>query len=105
MYRCEAFSTYPRTYDLLHAWTIFSEIIEKGCSPEDLLIEMDRILRPKGFIIVHDKRSVVEFIKNYLPALHWEGVAISDAEQGEDDLVFIIQKKMWLTSASVWVAE
>uniref|UniRef100_A0A251UGQ8 Methyltransferase n=1 Tax=Helianthus annuus TaxID=4232 RepID=A0A251UGQ8_HELAN len=36
---CEAYSTYPRTYDLLHASNVFSYIIErKGCSGEDLLI-------------------------------------------------------------------
>ncbi|KAJ1416606.1 S-adenosyl-L-methionine-dependent methyltransferase [Sesbania bispinosa] len=102
---CEAFSTYPRTYDLLHAWTVFSDIIKKECSPEDLLIEMDRILRPKGFIIVHDKRSVVEFIKKYLPALHWEAVTMYDIDEGEDNAVLIIQKKMWLTSDSIRVSE
>lgn len=68
------------------------------------MIEMDRILRPTGFIIIHDKRSVVEFIKKYLSALHWEAVATANAEQDsekdEDDIVFIIQKKMWLTSES-----
>ncbi|KAH7577685.1 hypothetical protein ACOSP7_001325 [Xanthoceras sorbifolium] len=101
---CEAFSTYPRTYDLLHAWTVFSDIEMKGCSVEDLLIEMDRILRPKGFIIVRDKRPIVELIKKYLKALHWEAVATADSnqesEQDEDDVVFIIQKKLWLTSES-----
>ncbi|KAJ1397842.1 S-adenosyl-L-methionine-dependent methyltransferase [Sesbania bispinosa] len=106
---CESFSTYPRTYDLLHAWTIFSDIMEKECSPEDLLIEMDRILRPKGFIIVHDKRSVVLYIKKFLPALHWQAVAISnieqDSDQGEDDAVLIIQKKIWLTSESIRASE
>lgn len=104
--RCEAFSTYPRTYDLLHAWTVFSDIERKGCSAEDLLIEMDRILRPKGFIIVRDKPSVVEFIKKYLQMLHWETLATADAdqdsEQEEDDRVLIIiQKKIWLTSESL----
>ncbi|KAI4346790.1 hypothetical protein L6164_007659 [Bauhinia variegata] len=73
---CEAFSTYPRTYDL-----------------------------PKGFIIVHDSRSVVQFIKKYLPALHWEVVAMSDSDQGEDHAVSIIQKKIWLTSESVRQSE
>ena len=98
--RCEAFSTYPRTYDLLHAWTVFSDIEKKDCSAEDLLIEMDRILRPKGFIIVRDKRPAVEFIKKYLSALHWDEVATADAEQDDDEVVLIIQKKMWLTSES-----
>ncbi|KAL2323422.1 hypothetical protein Fmac_027801 [Flemingia macrophylla] len=108
---CEAFSTYPRTYDLLHAWTIFSDVIDRECSPEDLLIEMDRILRPKGFIIVHDKRSVVLSVKKFLPALHWVAVNISnvdqDSDQGKDDdyAVLIIQKKIWLTSESIRVSE
>lgn len=101
--RCEAFSTYPRTYDLLHAWTVFSDIEKKECSPEDLLIEMDRILRPTGFIIIRDKQSVVDFIKKYLTVLHWEAVATtgSDSDQDGDDVVFVIQKKLWLTSGSL----
>lgn len=66
----------------------------------DLMIEMDRIVRPKGFIIVRDKPKVVEYIKKYMKALHWEAVATADAEQDEDDAVFIIQKKIWRTSES-----
>ncbi|GFY82777.1 S-adenosyl-L-methionine-dependent methyltransferases superfamily protein [Actinidia rufa] len=102
---CEAFSTYPRTYDLLHAWTVFSEIEKKGCSAEDLLLEMDRILRPTGFIIIRDKQPVIKFVKKYLQALHWETVATSDlssdSDQDGDDFVFVIQKKLWLTSESL----
>ncbi|GFS31094.1 S-adenosyl-L-methionine-dependent methyltransferases superfamily protein [Actinidia rufa] len=102
---CEAFSTYPRTYDLLHAWTVFSDIEKKGCSAEDLLLEMDRMLRPTGFIIIRDKQPIIEFVKKYLPALHWEAVATADSstdsDQDGDDFVFVIQKKVWLTSESV----
>ena len=105
VYRCEAFSTYPRTYDLLHAWTVFSDIEKKGCSAEDLLLEMDRILRPTGFIIFRDKQPVIEFVKKYLQALHWEAVATadssSDSDPDGDDFVFVIQKKLWLTSESL----
>ncbi|KAF7837462.1 putative methyltransferase PMT3 [Senna tora] len=101
---CEAYSTYPRTYDLLHAWTVFSDLERRECSPEDLLIEMDRMLRPTGFIIIHDKQHVIEFVKKYLPALHWEAVATSypssESDQDGDEVVFIIQKKLWLTSES-----
>lgn len=101
---CEAFSTYPRTFDLLHAWTVFSDIEKKGCSVEDLLIEMDRILRPTGFIIVRDRKPVVEYIKKHLTALHWESVAIVDAEPNSDsedgESIFVIQKKMWLIDES-----
>ncbi|KAJ0860261.1 putative S-adenosyl-L-methionine-dependent methyltransferase [Helianthus annuus] len=101
---CEAYSTYPRTYDLLHASNVFSEIIEKkGCSGEDLLIEIDRILRPTGFLIVRDKKPVTDFVKKYLPTIHWETVAVADSpsESDGDDVVLIVQKKLWLTSESL----
>ncbi|KAK6138393.1 hypothetical protein DH2020_027867 [Rehmannia glutinosa] len=74
---CESFSTYPRTYDLLHAWSVFSQIEERGCSSEDLLIEMDRMLRPK-----------------------WDGWS-SDVEPSSDALstseerVLIARKTLW----------
>lgn len=84
---------------------MFSDIEKKDCSPEDLLIEMDRILRPTGFIIIRDKQPVIDFIKKYLAALHWEAVATadssSDSDQDGDDIVFVIQKKLWLTSGSL----
>ncbi|KAB2599844.1 methyltransferase PMT3 [Pyrus ussuriensis x Pyrus communis] len=76
--KCEAYSTYPQTYDLLHE-----------CNVEDLLLGMDRILRPTGFVIICDKQSVVDFVKN------------SDLDQDGDDVMFIIQKKIWLTSESL----
>lgn len=90
---------------------MFSDIRSKGCSTEDLLIEMDRILRPTGFIIIRDKESVVESIKKYMQALRWEVVALEkvttaseldqDNEDGENNVVFIVQKKLWLTSESL----
>ncbi|WOH12710.1 hypothetical protein DCAR_0832218 [Daucus carota subsp. sativus] len=106
---CEAYSTYPRTYDLLHAWTVFSDIEKKGCSGEDLLIEMDRIVRPTGFIIIRDKQHVIDFVKKYLTALHWEAVTTADTstevDQDGDDIVFIVQKKLWLTTESLRTTE
>ncbi|KAK7279234.1 hypothetical protein RJT34_24280 [Clitoria ternatea] len=102
---CEAFSSYPRTYDLLHAWTVFSGIEKKDCSPEDLLIEMDRLLRPTGFIIVRDKQHVIDFIKRYLTVMHWEAVATADASpdshQDGNEVTFVIQKKLGLTTESL----
>ncbi|KAG7583067.1 putative S-adenosyl-L-methionine-dependent methyltransferase [Arabidopsis suecica] len=101
---CEAFSTYPRTYDLLHAWDIISDIKKRGCSAEDLLLEMDRILRPSGFILIRDKQSVVDLVKKYLKALHWEAVetkTASESDQDSDNVILIVQKKLWLTSESL----
>lgn len=62
------------------------------------------MLRPTGFIIIRDKQAVVDFVKKYLTALHWEAVATesaSDSDEDGDEVVFIIQKKIWLTSRSV----
>ncbi|KEH41127.1 S-adenosylmethionine-dependent methyltransferase, putative [Medicago truncatula] len=102
---CEAFSTYPRTYDLLHAWTVFSDVQAKECSQEDLILEMDRLVRPTGFIIIRDKQSVIDFVKKYLTALHWEEVATadssSDSDQDGNEIIFVIQKKLWLTTESL----
>lgn len=102
---CEAFSTYPRTYDLLHAWNIFSEIDERGCSIEDLLLEMDRILRPTGFIIIRDKPSIVNYIMKYLAPLRWDSWSSnvepeSDSLSSGDEIVLMARKQLWLPGGS-----
>ncbi|KAM7266354.1 hypothetical protein ACFE04_004251 [Oxalis oulophora] len=50
---CESFSTYPRSYDLLHADHLFSDI-KKRCNLVAVFAEVDRILRPEGKLIVRD---------------------------------------------------
>lgn len=99
-YRCESFSTYPRTYDLLHAWAVFSEIDERGCGVEDLLIEMDRMLRPDGFVIIRDKPSIINYIRKFVTALKWDGWLSEvepriDALSSSEDRVLIARKKLW----------
>eukprot|EP01018_Ginkgo_biloba_P025504 Gb_26012 [translate_table: standard] len=102
---CEAFSTYPRTYDLLHAWTVFSDIDEKGCSIEDLLLEMDRILRPTGFVIIRDKASIVNYITKYLAAMQWNAWSLnvepeSDSLSSGDETILFARKQLWVPSES-----
>ncbi|KAJ7970740.1 S-adenosyl-L-methionine-dependent methyltransferases superfamily protein [Quillaja saponaria] len=97
---CEAFSTYPRTYDLLHAWAVFSEIDQHGCGVEDLLIEMDRILRPRGFVIIRDKTSVINYVRKFLTVLRWDGWLSEvepriDALSSTEEKVLIARKKLW----------
>jgi len=46
--RCEAFPTYPRTYDLVHASGFLSlEAEQHRCTMLDMFLEIDRILRPE----------------------------------------------------------
>jgi hypothetical protein len=100
MCRCEAFSTYPRTYDLLHAWAVFSDIEKKNCSIEDLLLEMDRILRPMGIVIIRDKADMVDRVSRYLTALRWSSwhqVVEADKDdlfEGDEKILFA-RKELW----------
>nr|GLL19192.1 probable methyltransferase PMT27 [Ipomoea trifida] len=51
---CESFSTYPRTYDLLHADHLFSRL-KKRCDIKGVLVEVDRIVRPGGSDDLHSE--------------------------------------------------
>nr|GMC52354.1 probable pectin methyltransferase QUA2 [Ipomoea batatas] len=47
--KCEAFPTYPRTYDLVHAYGLLTLESEQHsrCGMLDLFIEIDRLTRPE----------------------------------------------------------
>lgn len=97
---CEAYSTYPRTYDMLHAWTVFSDIEKEHCSIEDLLLEMDRLLRPMGIVIIRDKAATVDRVSKYLTALRWSNWskvvdADSDELSDEDEKILFARKELW----------
>ncbi|KAK8950553.1 putative methyltransferase PMT9 [Platanthera guangdongensis] len=102
---CESFSTYPRTYELLHAWFVFSHVELQGCSLEDLLIEMDRILRPHGFVIIRDRPHVVTYVRRYLKALKWDAWSF-EFEPGADSLssgeerVLLARKRLWTDNSA-----
>lgn len=72
---------------------------------EDLLIEMDRILRPDGFVIIRDVPSVISYIQKYVTALRWDGW-LSEVEPRTDALskveerVLIARKKLWGTEVA-----
>ncbi|KAK9275826.1 hypothetical protein L1049_023097 [Liquidambar formosana] len=67
---CEAFSTYPRTYDLIHASSVFS-IYQDRCDITYILLEMDRILRPEGTVIFKDTVEVLVKIKSITDGMKW----------------------------------
>ncbi|CAI9767548.1 unnamed protein product [Fraxinus pennsylvanica] len=57
--RCEAFDTYPRAYDLLHAAGLLS-IEQKRCNISTIMLEMDRVLRPGGGVYIRDSLTVMD---------------------------------------------
>ncbi|KAH9679799.1 putative methyltransferase PMT6 [Citrus sinensis] len=95
---CEPFSTYPRTYDLVHANHLFSHYKNRGevCSLEDIMLEMDRIIRPQGFIIIRDEKSLITRIRDLAPKFLWD-VELHSLENREKKMesVLICRKKFW----------
>ncbi|KAG0499404.1 hypothetical protein HPP92_004095 [Vanilla planifolia] len=87
---CEAFPTYPRTYDMVHAERLLSLIRSQhnACSMLDVFLEIDRILRPEGWVILRDSTSLIEAARcgnpTYVPH-HKEGPEGKE-EQKTDDL-------------------
>ncbi|KAK1361558.1 putative methyltransferase PMT26 [Heracleum sosnowskyi] len=94
---CESFSTYPRTYDLLHADHIFSTIKEK-CNFEAFVAEVDRILRPEGYLIVRDQGETISELETMFKSMHWE---IRMTYSKESEGLLCVQKSMWRPKESV----
>uniref|UniRef100_A0ACD5TN86 Uncharacterized protein n=1 Tax=Avena sativa TaxID=4498 RepID=A0ACD5TN86_AVESA len=97
---CEAFSTYPRTYDLLHADNLFS-IYQDRCDITDILLEMDRILRPEGTAIIRDTVDVLTKVQAIGKRMRWES-RILDHEDGpfNPEKVLVAVKTYWTANPS-----
>ncbi|KAJ0933132.1 putative S-adenosyl-L-methionine-dependent methyltransferase [Helianthus annuus] len=95
---CEPFSSYPRTYDLLHANYLFTHYKnqEDACSLEDIMLEMDRLIRPQGYVIIRDDESILSRIRDLGPKFLWEVTSHAlENQQGVSEPVLIGQKKFW----------
>ncbi|WOL16559.1 putative methyltransferase PMT11 [Canna indica] len=77
---CEPFDTYPRTYDLLHAFGLFSREY-KRCNISNILLEMDRILRPRGRAYIRDSKFIINDIKQITEAMGWR-TQLHDTSEG-----------------------
>ncbi|RDX68838.1 putative methyltransferase PMT15, partial [Mucuna pruriens] len=97
---CEAMSTYPRTYDLIHADSVFS-LYNDRCELEDILLEMDRILRPEGSVIIRDDVDILVKVKSIVDGMDWDS-QIVDHEDGpleREKLLFAV-KNYWTSPAA-----
>ncbi|KAL2340776.1 hypothetical protein Fmac_008716 [Flemingia macrophylla] len=94
---CEGFSTYPRTYDLIHANGLFS-LYKRGCNAEDILLEMDRILRPEGAVIFRDQGDVLMEVKRIVKGMRWSTKMV-DHEDGP-----LVSEKVLFAVKQYWVA-
>ncbi|RZC94201.1 hypothetical protein C5167_021446 [Papaver somniferum] len=88
---CESFSTYPRSYDLLHADHLFSKL-KLRCSLVAVIAEVDRILRPDGKLIVRDKVEIIKELMQMAESLQWE---IRLTNNKENEGLLCLQKTTW----------
>ncbi|KAL5705220.1 putative pectin methyltransferase qua2 [Ranunculus cassubicifolius] len=86
---CEAFPTYPRTYDLVHAKGLLSLLTRRRhrCTLLALFMEVDRILRPEGWVIIHDTVSLIEVARGLATQLKWDARVVEIASNQEEKLL------------------
>ncbi|KAL8503135.1 hypothetical protein ACS0TY_022033 [Phlomoides rotata] len=97
---CEGFSTYPRTYDLIHANGLFT-LYQDKCEFEDILLEMDRILRPEGAVIIRDEVNVLNKVMKIGEGMRWETKMV-DHDDGPfvPEKILIAVKLYWVVSTN-----
>ncbi|ESQ27291.1 hypothetical protein EUTSA_v10018220mg [Eutrema salsugineum] len=91
---CEAFPTYPRTYDLVHAdnlLTLQTSQRRSSCSLIEIFTEIDRLLRPEGWVIIRDTAQLVEAARALTTQLKWEARVI-EIESSSEQRLLICQK-------------
>ncbi|CAO2048001.1 unnamed protein product [Urochloa humidicola] len=94
---CEGMSTYPRTYDLIHADSIFT-LYNNRCDMDLILLEMDRILRPEGTVIIRDDVDMLVKVKSVADGMRWDS-QIVDHEDGP-----LVREKILLVVKTYWTA-
>ncbi|KAG1342345.1 putative pectin methyltransferase QUA2 [Cocos nucifera] len=94
---CEAFPTYPRTYDMVHADGLLS--LEKNqkhrCSMLDIFKEIDRILRPEGWVILHDAAPLIQAARSVIAQLKWD-MRMMELNDNSDEKLLICQKPFFM---------
>ncbi|CAL0308189.1 unnamed protein product [Lupinus luteus] len=98
---CEPFSTYPRTYDLIHVSSIESLLKDQAsgknrCNLVDLMVEMDRILRPEGTVVIRDTPEVIERVARVASAVRWRPtIHDKEPESHSREKILVATKTFW----------
>lgn len=98
---CEAFPTYPRTYDMVHADGLLSlqTVKQSRCSTLDLFYEIDRLLRPEGWVILRDTAPLIESARIITARLKWEARVI-EIDNNNDEKLLVCQKPLIRSQAN-----
>lgn len=76
-------------------------IIKCRCNIEDILLEMDRILRPEGAVIFRDEVDILIKVKKLVEGMRWD-TKLVDHEDGPlvPEKVLISVKQYWVTNGT-----
>ncbi|XAR54088.1 hypothetical protein NMG60_11029093 [Bertholletia excelsa] len=101
---CEPFSTYPRSYDLIHVVAIESLLKDSGngksrCNLVDLMLEIDRMLRPEGTVVIRDSPEVLHKVSLIAPAVRWTAtIHEKEPESHGREKILVATKSFWTLS-------
>lgn len=80
--------------DLIWAQTLFSSPCR--CHLVDVLVEMDRILRPEGTAIIRDRPDVIKKVTSIAHAIRWTTkVYESEPESNNSEKILVARKTFW----------
>ncbi|CAL1390320.1 unnamed protein product [Linum trigynum] len=98
---CEAFPTYPRSYDLVHADGLLTleASQQRRCTLLDLFLEIDRLLRPEGWVILRDSAALIESSRALTAKLKWDARVV-DIESNSEEKLLVCQKPFIKRQAS-----
>ncbi|KAL8235782.1 hypothetical protein R6Q59_016863 [Mikania micrantha] len=103
---CEPFSSYPRTYDFIHMASVESLIQDPvtrkyRCNVVDVMVEIDRLLRPEGTVVIRDSHEMIKKMNHIANAVRWES-KIHDIEPESlgNEQILVATKLFWRIASS-----
>lgn len=71
------------------------------CKLEDILLEMDRILRPEGAVILRDEVDVMNKVKKIAGGMRWHA-KLMDHEDGPlvPEKILVAVKQYWVGNST-----
>ncbi|KAE8729359.1 putative pectin methyltransferase QUA2 [Hibiscus syriacus] len=95
---CEAFPTYPRTYDMVHAGLLSLDNQHARCTILDIFTEIDWLLRPEGWVIIRDTAPLIGSARALTTRLKWDARVV-EIESNSDERLLIHQKPFFKRQA------
>ena len=65
-----------------------------------VVLEMDRLLRPQGYVIIREAKYFVESLEALAKGARWECKTHETEYKVENEQVLVCRKKMWYSSVS-----